>query len=295
MTAMIEATAGRSSQTDGSRASHRRRPRGYLADAALILVVLTFALPTLFLVGAAFLTDRALISPGWTAELTLNNLSSLFAPDQPFAIQLLNSVMIVVGTVVLCGGAAVPAGYSLAKLSLAPWLRYPVAAACAVLPLLPPMTLVPGFYLTLNHIGLLGTIFGLIVLNTVLNLPFATLLMKLAFDEVPPALREAALLDGARESDILFKVMLPLVGPSLATSSLFTAIMTWNEFLMGLTMTSGGTTAPLSVGIATLVQPYDMHWGQLAAAGSVAVVPIVLIGIFANRRLVAGMTRGAVK
>jgi multiple sugar transport system permease protein len=157
------------------------------------------------------------------------------------------------------------------------------------------MALVPGFYVTLSQIGLLGTNWGLILLNTILNLPFSTLLMKLAFGEAPKSLREAALIDGARESQVLMKVMLPLVAPSLATTSIFTAIMTWNEFLMALTMTSGGTTSPLSVGIASMVQPYDARWGQLSAAGSLAVLPMILLSIFAGKKIVAGMTRGAVK
>jgi multiple sugar transport system permease protein len=94
---------------------------------------------------------------------------------------------------------------------------------------------------------------------------------------------------------VLLRIMLPLAMPGLASAGLFAAIMTWNEFLMALTMTSGGTTAPITVGIAAMVQPYDMRWGQMAAAGSVAVIPIVLLTIVANRKIVAGLTRGAVK
>lgn len=83
--------------------------------------------------------------------------------------------------------------------------------------------------------------------------------MKISFDEIPASLREAAIIDGASEARVLGQVMLPLAAPGLATTCLFVAIMTWNEFLMALTMTSGGTTAPLSVGIAAMVQPYDIH------------------------------------
>jgi len=239
--------------------------------------------------------DRVIVSPSWNFEFTLDNIAALLDAEQPFKRQMLNSLVIVLGTVAVCGSAATLAGYSLAKLYLPYWLSVPSLAACAVLPLLPTMALVPGFYVTLAQLGLLGGIPGLIILNTVLNLPFATLLMKLSFDEVSPSLREAALMDGASEARVLLEVILPLVTPGLATMSLFTAIMTWNEFLMALTMTSGGTTAPLSVGIASMVQPYDVRWGQMAAAGSMAVIPIILLSLIANKKIVAGMTRGAVK
>jgi multiple sugar transport system permease protein len=89
--------------------------------------------------------------------------------------------------------------------------------------------------------------------------------------------------------------MLPLVKPGLASVGTFTGIMAWNEFLFGLTMTSGGVTAPLTVGIASLVQPFEVAWGQMAAAGTLAAIPIIIITIIANRYIVAGLTAGAVK
>jgi multiple sugar transport system permease protein len=291
-------TAGR-----GHRAldatSRRARPwigvRGAGIDVLLVAMLLIFVVPIALMAVFAFMTDRAIISPSLDVEFTLQNLLAIFAPEQPLKIQLVNSLSIVAGTVVTCGAVSTLAAYSLAKLRVSRWLRYPVGAACAVLPLLPPMTLVPGFYVTLTQLGLLGSNWGLILLNTILNLPFSTLLMKIAFDEAPKSLREAALIDGASERQVLMKVMLPLVTPALATTSIFTAIMTWNEFLMALTMTSGGTTSPLSVGIASMVQPYDARWGQLSAAGSLAVLPIICLSIFASKKIVAGMTRGAVK
>jgi len=258
-------------------------------------MLLLFTLPIVWMVLLSFEPDRVIITPSWNIDFTLNNIAALWAQDQPYATQMLNSVIIMLGTVALCGSIAALTGYGLAKLHISRWITVPVLGACAVLPLTPPMTLVPGFYVTLAQIGLLGSLPGLILLNTVLNLPFATLLMKLAMDEVPSSLREAAIIDGAGEGRVLLQIMVPVAAPALAAACLFTAIMTWNEFLMGLTMTAGGTTAPLTVGIASMVQPYDIHWGRMAAAGSFAVLPIILISIVANRYIVAGLTRGAVK
>lgn len=283
-------------QANADAPGARHRPRFHIpTDLPLCVMLLIFTLPILWMILLSIEPDRVIITPSWNFDFTLDNITALWAPDQPYMTQMLNSVVIVLGTMALCGSVALLTGYSLAKLHISRWLSIPVLAACAVLPLTPPMTLVPGFYVTLAQIGLLGTLPGLIVLNTVLNLPFATLLMKLAIDEVPTSLREAAIIDGAGDGRVLLQIILPVAAPALVAACLFTAIMTWNEFLMGLTMTAGGTTAPLTVGIASMVQPYDIHWGRMAAAGSLAVLPILLISVAANRHIVAGLTRGAVK
>ncbi|MFD0507742.1 carbohydrate ABC transporter permease [Streptomyces chiangmaiensis] len=187
------------------------------------------------------------------------------------------------------------AGYALSQLILPRWGTIPLLLLAGFIPLIPPMVLVPGLYATMTSLGLIGGNFGLILLNTVFQMPFAALLMKVYFDGVPNTLREAALIDGASEFATFRAVMLPLVKPGLAAVGTFTGIMAWNEFLFALTMTSGGTTSPLTVGIASLVQPYEVAWGQMAAVGTLAAVPIIIISVIANRYIVAGLTAGAVK
>src|SRR5699024_5895180 len=150
----------------------------------------------------------------------------------------------------------------------------------------------PGLYALMNALGIIGGSTGLIVLNTVFQLPFAALLMKVYFDNLPGTLREAAHIDGASEFAAFRSVMLPLVTPGLAAVGTFTGIMACNVFLCGLTMTSGGVTAPLTVVIASLVQPYEVAWGEMAAACTLAAVPIVLLTIVAKRYIVSGLTSG---
>jgi multiple sugar transport system permease protein len=187
------------------------------------------------------------------------------------------------------------AGYALSKLAPPRWLVVPALVVAAFIPLVPPITLVPGLYLLLNELGLLGTVWGLILVNAFFNMPFAVLMLTSYFSSIPDELREAAMVDGASPWRSFVSVMLPLVRPGLAATGIYVGIMTWNEFLMGLTLTSGGTTAPLTVGIAGLLQPYAVTWGELSAAGTVAAIPIILLAVFANRHIVAGLTTGAVK
>jgi multiple sugar transport system permease protein len=119
--------------------------------------------------------------------------------------------------------------------------------------------------------------------------------MSSYFSGIPNELRDAARVDGAGEVRTLVSIMAPLVRPGLAATGVFVGIMAWNEFLMGLTMTSGGRTAPVTVGIAGFLQTYSVTWGQLAAAGTVAAIPMVILAVFANRSIVAGLMSGSVK
>jgi len=268
---------------------------GTIAELILIAAIAATIVPILWMVALSFQPLKNIIASDINFGFSLSNYTDLLAPGNPLLAQLGNSLMIVLGTVLLCLIFGSLAGYALSQLVIPRAVLLPLLALTAFIPLIPPMVLVPGLYATMSSFGLIGGTLGLIILNTVFQLPFAALLMKVYFDGLPATLREAALIDGASEATAFRSVMLPLVKPGLASVGTFTGIMAWNEFLFGLTMTSGGVTAPLTVGIASLVQPFEVAWGQMAAAGTLAAVPIIIITIIANRYIVAGLTAGAVK
>lgn len=270
-----------------------RRP--VIAVEIVVAVALVIAvLPVLWTLMLAFMPNRAIISSGWQFDFWLGNFEKVLS-DGVFVAQVLNSVVIVIGAVAICLVFGSLAGYALSRLEPPRWLTIPALIVAAFIPLIPPMTLAPGLYILLSDIGLLGTVGGLVLINALFNLPFATLLMASYFSGIPDELREAALMDGASEWRTFRSIMVPVVKPGLAAVGIFTAILTWNEFMMGLTLTTGGRTAPVTVGIAGLLQPYAVTWGELAAAGTIAAVPIIFMAIFANRQIVAGLTSGAVK
>lgn len=268
---------------------------GTIAELVLIAAIAATIVPILWMVALSFQPLKNIIGADINLGFSLSNYTDLLAPGNPLLAQLGNSLMIVVGTVLLCLVFGSLAGYALSQLVIPRAVLLPLLALTAFIPLIPPMVLVPGLYATMSSFGLIGGTLGLVILNTVFQLPFAALLMKVYFDGLPATLREAALIDGASEATAFRSVMLPLVKPGLASVGTFTGIMAWNEFLFGLTMTSGGVTAPLTVGIASLVQPFEVAWGQMAAAGTLAAIPIIIITIIANRYIVAGLTAGAVK
>jgi ABC-type glycerol-3-phosphate transport system permease component len=269
--------------------------RHWGTEAVLGLTMLIVLAPIVWMLVLAFQSDRAIVNPGWALGLSTSNFRALLDPAQPYLAQLGNSVTIVVGTVLLCLLVGGLAGYSLSRLDWSRRTTVVVLTLAGLIPVIPPMALVPGLYVTLNQLGALGGVTGLILLNTTFSLPFAAILMKVYFDRVPAELREAALLDGASEWKVFARVMLPLAAPGAASVAIYTAIMAWNDFLFGLTMTSGGTTAPITVGIASLVQPYEIDWGEMAAAGTVTAIPVIIIAMIASRRIVSGLTQGATK
>lgn len=275
------------------RIAVQRRPA--VADVVLLGLVATVLVPVVWMILNAFRFQRDIVGPGLSLHLTLTNFRALFAAGSTFTHQFGNSLEIVLGTTVLCVGIASLAGYSLSMLEWPRRFVYLVLSVAAVMQLVPPITLVPGLYVTLSQLGVLGHVTGLILLNTIFVLPIATILMKVYFDSLPRELRESALVDGASELRVFWRVISPLAAPGIATVAIFTAILAWNEFLFGLTMSSGPSSAPLTVWIATLVQSYTVAWGQMAAAGTIAAVPIIVIAIVANRFIVSGLTGGAIK
>lgn len=276
-------------------AVHRNHQGSWLVRILLTGAVVSTILPILWLLLIAFQRPRAIISPGWTFEFSLANFDEVFGPRQVYGAQVVNSVTLVLVSTAITLVIAAFAAYSLSQLH---WSRRTVAlilGGAGLLQVIPPVTLVPGLFATLQTLGLNGTLSGLILLNTVFNLPFAVILIKFYFDTLPGELRESAAIDGASEFATFRRIMLPLAAPGIASVAIFTAIQVWNEFLFGLVFTTGGREAPITVGIATLIQPQEIKFGPMAAVGAVTAVPIIILAIVANRHIVAGLTRGAVK
>lgn len=264
---------------------------GVILTGSIVLTVL----PLIWMVVVALQQPRAIIARTWTFEFAWSNFIEIFGPRQVFGEQVLNSVFLVITATTICIALSALASYSLSQLSWSPRVVIGFLSGAAVLQIIPPMTLVPGLFVTLQNFGLAGSLGGLVILNVIFNLPFALIMMKFYFDSLPTELREAAYIDGASELVTFLRVMLPLAMPGIAAVAIFIGIQVWNEFLFGLVFTRGGDQAPITVGIATLVQPQEIKWGPMAAVGTVTAIPIILMAIVANRQIVAGLTKGAVK
>ncbi len=274
---------------------NRRSHTSLGADAVLLLAILATVAPIALLYYNAFRYSRDIINPGRLSAPTLHNFRELFTGFTDFPKLFTNSLVVVMFTVILCIVIGLLAAYSLSKFRWPNKMVGLLLGGILLIQLVPPVALAPSFYVILNNLSLYDSRIGLILVNTVFNLPFAVFLLKAYFDGVSDELREAALVDGSTELGAFSKVMLPIAAPGVAAVSILIAVLTWNEFLLALSLTSTPDAQTITVGIATFIQPYQILYGEMIAASSIASLPIIVLAIVAHRFIVAGLTSGALK
>ncbi|MEN8182889.1 MAG: carbohydrate ABC transporter permease [Myxococcota bacterium] len=204
-----------------------------------------------------------------------------------------NSLVIATATTVLCLLVGTLCAYALARLRFSgrSFLLVLVLAAS----LMPQISLVPPLYLLLRRVGLLHSYPGLVLPYLTFALPLCVWLLVASFRALPPELEEAARLDGAGRLRILLEVVLPLVSPALAAIGIITFVACWNEFLFALSFTLGPERQTLPVAIALFRGQYQVPWGQVLAASVVATLPVAALVLVFQRRIVRGLTSGAIE
>jgi multiple sugar transport system permease protein len=183
----------------------------------------------------------------------------------------------------------VPAGYALARSKS----RYAIVVAYFFLAIrtVPIIATLIPFYLMMRDIGLLGTWWAVILINTTLNCAFVTWMMFSYFRALPRDMEEAALTDGCTLWGAFYRVALPTVVPGIIASALFCIMFSWNDFLTPMFLTNSDTK-PLSVALLASFGTKDITWGTLGALAHFSTIPIVLMALFLNRYFVQGLTKG---
>ncbi len=204
----------------------------------------------------------------------------------------LNSVAISLGATILALLLAIPAAYAMAF--------HPTQRTRGTLlwmlstKMLPPVGVLVPIYLLYRNAGLLDTRTGLIVMDTLSNLPIVVWMLFTFYKEVPTEILEAGRMDGARTAGEVWHLLLPLTMPGVASTALLSIILCWNEAFWSLNLTSS-QAAPLTAFIASFSSPEGLFFAKLSAASTMAVAPILVFGWFSQRQLVRGLTFGAVK
>ena len=147
----------------------------------------------------------------------------------------------------------------------------------------------------LDRLELLNTYQGLVVAYVALSLPLAIWILTTFFREVPVEIEEAALIDGCSRIQALYKVVLPLTAPGILTAALLVFIQAWNEFFFALIIMTDPAVQTLPVGIALFPGEYTMPWGEIAAASTIATIPLIVLTLIFQRGIVRGLSAGAVK
>jgi multiple sugar transport system permease protein len=276
---------------------HTRRRRVPVLRLALLALALVITLLPVYWMAITSLKAQVEVfasPPTFVPQRpTLENYVSLFA-NRNMGAYLLNSLIVVGVSVLLALAIGSLAAYALARFRmgrlndrLSFWVLAPR--------MIPPIAIVVPIFLSLQQLGLLNKHLGLILVYTAFNLPFVVWMMRSFFQEIPIDLEEAAMVDGASRLSAFWHVMLPLAAPGLAATAIFAIIVTYNEFFFALTLTSTPAAATLPVGTAALIGKTQTLFGEMAAAGMLATVPIVLFALLVQRHLVRGLTLGAVK
>ncbi len=259
---------------------------------ALILLVqffpLLWALLTSLMTPAETTTTPATLIP---AHPTLVSYGTALSGD--IGRYYKNSVIVSLAATAVTMVLATLAAYAFARLRFR--FRTPLLVFVLAMSLFPPLAQVIPVYQILQQIHLLGSLLALIVPYSVLGLPLAVLVLMAFFQDVPADLEDAALVDGTTRLGAFVRIILPVVMPGFFTTAIIAFVADWNEYLFALNYTNTNTYT-LPVGIVTISQTeFTTNFGVLSAATVMAVVPLVVLILLLERRIVSGLTAGAVK
>jgi ABC-type glycerol-3-phosphate transport system permease component len=297
----VTAIAGRRQAATGT-ARHRRQARRGAAREALfylgvLIVVLVALFPFYWIVRTSLeSTNQVAAGVGGSngiipSHLTASAYSNIFS-QQHFITPLINSIIVALGTTVVTIIVGSLAGYALARLRIRG--TGAILAFILLAGFFPVLAMIGPLFLLLKDLNVLDNIYPLIIVYLVYTLPLTTWLLKNFFEQIPRELEEAALVDGATRLQILRRVIIPVAVPGVFTAAILSFILAWNDFAFAVSFlrTTGHFTAPLS--IVTFGQSQFQSFTNLIDAAVVIVsIPIVLLVLFAQRRIVSGLTAGS--
>ena len=277
-----------------------RGSREYALWSIGIAVVLIFALiPVLWLISLSLKPPEAVADGKFIpTEISFDNYKSLFeggVDDSPFIKPLINSILIALSTTVISIVLASFAAYAIARLEF-PGKRLMLAGALAIA-MFPPISTVGPLFDMWRALGLYDTYPGLIIPYLTFSLPLAIYCLVAFFREIPWELEQAAQIDGATPFQAFRKVIVPLAAPGVFTAAILVFIFAWNDFIFANTLTStdNARTVPAALAFFTGGSQFEQPIGAISAAAVVVTIPIIVMVLIFQRRIVAGLTAGAVK
>ncbi|WP_241830542.1 carbohydrate ABC transporter permease [Parafrankia colletiae] len=300
MTTVTSSAAAPTPAPAGRRAGAARRPsrdRTALAgwSAANLVIVALSLVPLLWLVSLSFktpgsITDGHFIPREWTLE----NYREIFG-ESLFTRALLNSLGIALISTVLAVALGAMAAYAIARLAF-PGKRLLVGLALLIA-MFPQISLVSPLFNLWRQIGIFDTWIGLIIPYLTFSLPLAIYTLSAFFREIPWDLEKAAQVDGATPRQAFLRVIAPLAAPGMVTTAILVFIFCWNDFLFAISLTSTeqSRTVPAAIAFFTGASQFAQPIGSIAAAAVVITIPIIVFVLLFQRRIVAGLTSGAVK
>jgi trehalose/maltose transport system permease protein len=264
---------------------------------AALLVVLVSVYPFLYAVTTSFKSGAALFEPTlWPSSWSLDNYISLFTvAEQPFGRHILNSIMVSVLVVVISLFIGVTAAYALGRIQFQG--RGLLLTAVLSVSMFPQVAVLAGMFELIRFLGIYNKALGLILPYMIFTLPFTVWVLTTFMKQLPKELEEAAIMDGCSPWRIIWDVFMPLLWPALVSTGLLAFIAAWNEFLFALTfvLDNNERTVPVSISLISGASKYDIPWGNIMAASVLVTLPLVVLVLLFQKKIVSGLTAGAVK
>lgn len=269
-----------------------------------ILLLITVALVVLFSLAPALwqlLTSfkvnediAAVPTVYFPTRFTFNHYIELFT-RRPFWRYIFNSALVSIISTAVSLAIGAPAAYALARLR--PWGGQVILAAVLIVTLFPGILLFLGLLEIIQALRLGNNYLALIIPYTAINLPLTILVLRSFFQQLPKDLEDSARVDGYNTFQLLWQIVLPMTLPALVTTGILTFIFAWNEFIFALTFMTREELKTIPVAAAQLggASAYEIPYGPIAAATVIGTIPLVLLVLFFQRRIVQGLTAGAVK
>jgi multiple sugar transport system permease protein len=257
-----------------------------------ILLTAVMLFPLYWMLNVS-LTKRDAIRSGelYPHHFTLEHYRVVLGDQLP---NLVTSLVIGLGTVVVTVMIAAPAGYALSKL-LVPGRRV-INFLLIVAQMIPAVVMALGFYTVYSDLGLLDTVPGLIVADSTIAVPFGVMLFSAFMHGIPKELLQAAQIDGASQWKTFAFIVMPIAKNAVVTVGLFAFLWAWSDFLFASTLNHGGTDRqPITMGLYDYLGSQNQEWGPLMATAVLASIPTALLLMVAQRYIAAGVTAGAVK
>lgn len=260
-----------------------------------VLIILVFALAPFFwmLLTAVKPTQDLSLFPVryWPSTFTLAHVEMLLKRTS-FAQNWFNSLLIASGAVLVGLSVSIPAAYAFSRFKFAG--RSFFLTGFLVINMFPIVLLIIPLFVLMRHLGLIDTFIGVIIGHSTFSIPFSIWMLVSYFNAIPQDLDEAAVIDGASRLQTIRLVVLPLITPGVVTTAIYVFITSWNEYLFAM-MLSGDKVRPVTVALQLFIGEFTVQWGLLTAGGALIAMPVTILFLFIQKRLVGGLTAGAVK
>ena len=264
----------------------------YITLGLFAVVVL---LPILWMLSTSFKieSETIIIPPRWIPETFTIEAYQRLWEEYPFLTYFKNSIIIVLGSVIVSVAFACLAGYGVTRFKFKGKKGF--TTFLLVTQMFPSIMLLIPYYKVLDTYGLNDSLLGMTLVYISFTIPFCTWMMIGFFKTIPTSLDEAAIIDGCSRWKVFLKVILPLTLPGIASSAIYDFITVWNEYMFAQTLLISPELKTLPLGIAELNGFYKILWNDMMAASVIASIPLVILFVFMQKYFVSGLTAGAVK